>query len=92
MRVIWSDLAIRRLEEIRSFIAADAPATAESIVRRLIGSTERLTDFPHAGRVVPEYSAKDIREIIDPPYRILYRVFRERIEIISVIHSRQMLK
>ena len=92
MRVIWSHLAIRRLEEIRSFIATDAPLTADQVIRRLISSMDRLTDFPFSGRVVPEYEVKEIREIIDPPYRILYRVYRDRIEIVSVIHSRQTLR
>jgi len=92
MKIIWSLRAISRLEEIRAYIANQAPITADRVIRRIILSTERLKSFPNSGRVVPEYNMKEIREIIEAPYRILYHVGDERIEIINVLHSRQLLQ
>ena len=66
--------------------------TADKVIKRIIHSTERLSSFPLSGRKVPEYNLKEIREIIEAPYRILYHVDANRIEIINVLHSRQMLK
>ena len=91
MKIIWSDRAIERLEEIRAYIAQDAPMTAAKFVARIIESTEILKSFPLIGRIVPEYRITEIREIIKAPYRILYHVGSERIEIINVLHSRQLL-
>jgi toxin ParE1/3/4 len=92
MKIIWSLRAISRLESIHAYISKDAPITADKIIRRIIVSTERLKSFPNSGRVVPEYKIKEIREIIHPPYRILYHIESERIEIVNVLHSRQLLE
>jgi len=92
MKIVWSNRAIERLEEIRDYIAREAPMTGNKVVAQIIEVTENLIPFPLLGRVVPEYKRKEIREIITPPYRILYHYRKDRIEIINVIHSRQLLK
>ena len=92
MKIIWSARAISRLEAIRAFIAKNAPVTADRVIRRIILSTERLKSFPNLGRVVPEYNIKEIRELIEAPYRVVYHVGTGRIEIINVLHSRQLLE
>jgi plasmid stabilization system protein ParE len=40
---------------------------------------------------VPEYQREDVREILERPYRILYRIKRDRIDVITVMHYRQLL-
>ena len=44
-----------------------------------------------SGRKVPEYEADDIREIIEKPYRIIYRIKSEQIDVLAVVHRRQLL-
>lgn len=51
----------------------------------------RIADVPYAGRAVPEYQREDVREILERPYRILYHIQRDRIDIITVMHYRQLL-
>ena len=41
--------------------------------------------------MVPEYEQEDIRELIESPYRIIYRVGEEQVDVVSVLHSRQQL-
>ncbi len=50
-----------------------------------------LATLPLTGRRVREYRLDDIREVLDRPYRLIYRVTRERIEILTVKHYRQRL-
>jgi len=40
---------------------------------------------------VSEYDRDDIREVLDRPYRIIYRILPERIDVITVMHYRQLL-
>ena len=47
------------------------------VVARLIGAVGRLKDFPQSGRMVPEFEHKAVREIVERPYRIVYRLVRE---------------
>lgn len=40
----------------------------------LVARAKTLSSFPHTGRVVPEFDRQEIRELILPPYRIVYRI------------------
>lgn len=87
MRLIWTAPAVAHLEAIRDFVGAESsPYYAERFVRRLVLAPERLGTFPLSGRVVPEGDGRH-REIIEPPYRIVYRVEGDRVLIIAVVHG-----
>lgn len=53
---------------------------------------ERIPDFPQAGRVVPEFAVDDVREIIETPYRIIYRILGDRIDVLTVMHGARLLR
>ena len=54
----------------------------------LYAKTDLLEKFPRIGRVVPEFEEDTIREIIHPPYRILYELLDEDLVLIQkVFHS-----
>ncbi len=40
-----------------------------------------------SGRKVPEYDLDQVREVFSGPYRIIYRIKPEQIDVISVIHG-----
>jgi len=88
-KLIWSAAARDDLHDIVTFIAHDNSNRAMSFGYELIAETDRLQEFPELGRIVPEYRNDDIREIIFRPYRIVYRLDRERgfCEIARVWHS-----
>ena len=88
-KLIWSPAARDDLHDIVVFIARDNPNRAMSFGYELVSETDRLKDFPESGRVVPEYRNDNIREIVFRPYRLVYRVDRERAvcEIARIWHS-----
>lgn len=82
--VIVSAQALRDLEEIVAFIAADNPPAAERFGHRLIAEAEAIGPHPLAGRMVPEFADPAIRERIFRSYRIVYRlVEKERLIVVS---------
>lgn len=91
MKVHWTDRAKLRLKLIHDHIAKDAPLIAPAVIERLVRRSIQIGEFPHAGREVPEYQREDLREILERPYRILYRIRRDRIDVITVMHYRQLL-
>lgn len=91
-RVSWTIQALNDLEAIGDFIARDAPSFAQVFVNRVFQSVERLEQFPHSGRVVPEIAQEDIREIIFGNYRIVYIVSNDEVSILTVFHSSRQLK
>ena len=91
MRVHWTDRAKTRLRLIHDHIAKDAPLVASQVVVRLLQRSILIGDLPSSGRAVPEYQREDVREVLERPYRIIYRVLPDRIDIITVMHYRQLL-
>ena len=61
------------------------------MVDRVTKRTEQIASFPMSGRKVPEYEADDIREIIEKPYRIIYRIKPEQIDVLTIVHCSQLL-
>jgi plasmid stabilization system protein ParE len=76
---------------IDEHIARDAPIYTQHIIDRLTRRSEQIVMFPQSGRMVPEYGAPDIREVIERPYRIIYRIREEPIDVLAVVHSAQVL-
>ncbi len=90
-RLIWSLRAKADIHEIARYIERDSKANADTMVGRLIKATRRLPTHPLSGRVVPEWGRAAYHELIVHPYRIVYRVSSETLEIARIYHSRQSL-
>ncbi|UTF58761.1 type II toxin-antitoxin system RelE/ParE family toxin [Gilvimarinus sp. DA14] len=91
MKVVWSPLALERVEDIARYIAEDKPDAAVEWVEGLFNTVERLSDFPQSGRVVPEVGGRRIREVMFGAYRIIYSV-SDQIDILTVRRSSQLLR
>ena len=91
MRIVWSPLALVRVEEIARVIAADRPAAAERWVRTVFARAAQLRTYPESGRLVPELARPELRQLPHPPYRIIYRIYPDRIDILAVIHAARLL-
>lgn len=89
--VTWTPEALARLEDIEAYIANDAPIVAKEVIARLLERSRQLKTSPLSGRAVPEYPREDLRELLERPYRIIYRITDARIEILTVMHYRQLL-
>src|SRR5438034_7430752 len=81
MRVVWSNRALRSLADIHTRVSADSEDAANRTADRILKRGDQLAAFPLLGRVVDRYKRPGIRELVEAPYRILYRVRRETIEI-----------
>ena len=91
MKIIWSPLAVERIEEISEYIALDNLDASITWVEDVFKLVENLTDYPDSGRVVPEIETESIREIIFGNYRIVYKVETEIISILTVRNFKQQL-
>ena len=92
MKVIWSPTAQRRAAEAVDYIAVDRPNAAVQWFDGLVERVELLKNAPEQGRVVPEWHEESVREIQYEPYRIVYEIFDDRIEIVTLSHMRQLLE
>lgn len=90
--VCWTPEARARLKEIRDYIISkDAPQAATKVVSTLLLRTRQLEVAALSGRKVPDYPDDDLWELLERPYRIIYRVTEQQIEILTIMHYRQLL-
>lgn len=87
--VKWSVPAKNDLKQIHDYIAKDSKYYAQNVVQEIVAKTETLTDFPEIGRIVPEISSQNIRELIVYSYRLIYEISKAGIEILAIIHGRR---
>ncbi len=90
MKVYWTRNAIKHLTNIYEHIALNSPANARRMVDRITQRSEQISTQPFSGRKVPEYETEDIREPIEKPHRIIYRLKQDQIDILAVIHGAQL--
>jgi plasmid stabilization system protein ParE len=92
VRIVWPPLAIERAYEAAAYIASDKPAAALRSLDGLFLATDRLERFPESGRIVPEIELPEYREIVyGNSYRIVYRVEKARLSILTVRNFAQPL-
>jgi len=91
MKIIWSPLAVERTSEIAEYITIDNPSAAIAWVEKVFEKVNLLKLSLEMGREVPEISRKEIREIIFGNYRIIYRIDKTKISILTIRHGKQIL-
>jgi plasmid stabilization system protein ParE len=91
MKIVWSPLALERVEDTARYIAENSPDAAVRWVEDLFSAVERLADFPESGRMVPEVGSPRIRELIFGTYRVIYSA-KGRVDILTVRRSSQLLR
>lgn len=91
MKIIWSPLALDRTSEIAKYISLDNPTAAQKWADYIFKKVGLLQDSPEIGRIVPEIDRKEIRKLIFGNYRIIYRLEKTRISILTIRHCKQIL-
>jgi toxin ParE1/3/4 len=86
VKVVWTDTAKRNLRTIHDYIAQNSPAYAKRMVDRLTSRSKQIGVFPLSGRLMPEFEVGQIREVLERPYRIIYHIRPDHIDVIGVIH------
>ena len=90
MRVTFDPAARDDLDRIVRWIAKDNPRAAYALIERIEAKVNRLTspELVHMGR---PGLIEGTRELVEPPYIIVYTVFEAtgEIVVISVVHGAQ---
>ena len=76
---------------IYEYIGRNSPQYALRVVDRITKKSERIGLFRESGRAVPEYESTDVREVYESPYRIIYRVSKDQVDVIAVVHGAREL-
>ena len=91
-KIIWSFEATDDLVAIADYIAKDSVFYATTFVLEIREASRSLKDFSERGRIVPELSDPNIRELFVRGYRLIYNVEESRVVILGIIHGSRDLR
>jgi len=92
VKIFISSSAFSDLEVIKEYYKEEgAPYIGEQYVVSIIDHIQTLSNNPDIGRKVPEFDEEKIRELIHPPFRIVYLREKNSIHIIRVWRSERLL-
>jgi toxin ParE1/3/4 len=91
-KIEWAEVSEKDLKAIVEYIAEDSPTNALKILKKIKQKASSLYTLPERGRIVPELQDQGIliyRELIIPPWRIIYRISEMKVYVLSVLDARQ---
>jgi toxin ParE1/3/4 len=89
----FAESALADLESILAWYAEQrVPDVGKRLIGEIVASIEALADHPDIGRIVPEFDQPFLRELIRPPFRIVYRRDPQRVRVVRVWRSERLLK
>ncbi|QJD68637.1 type II toxin-antitoxin system RelE/ParE family toxin [Xanthomonas campestris pv. badrii] len=91
MKVYWTPGAQARLLEIQAYLKGHAPLVARTVPIGLARRALELGHSPAMGRLLARYAPAEVRELLERPYRLIYRVTATQVDILTVLHYRQLM-
>lgn len=90
--VVWSPEAANDFENIVTYLQTESLKAAGQIAENILVACDKLESFPLRGRRLPEMidvSGQDVREIIVTPWRVIYEIHEQAINILMIIDGRR---
>jgi len=88
VQIRWTRQSIKDLSDIFEYISIDSKKYAKRQIVRIKARSQILKTNPRAGKLVPELTESDFRELIEGNYRIIYKVLNDKhVDILTVHHS-----
>jgi addiction module RelE/StbE family toxin len=87
-----SKTAKKDLREIINFISKSNPMNALNVLKTIEDRIKTLNHFPERGGYVPEllqHNIKDYRQLIESPWRIIYKIDNDIVNVLLIIDSRR---
>ena len=92
IKVSFAESARHDLEEVLEYYKEHkVPHVGTKLISKVISEVELLADHPEIGRIVPEFEQDYLRELIRPPFRIVYRKDRKKIRVVRIWRSERLL-
>ena len=90
-KVVWTDGALRDLDEIADYIGKRNAAAASRLVRQIFERVDLLVAFPELGRFEPDLPGRMHRRLVIGPVKVIYRLERAAAFIEMVVRGERLL-
>ena len=93
VRIRFAESALGDLDAVRGWYAGrGVPDVGMRFVAEIIERVQNLANYPDLGRVVPEFGQTFLRELLHPPFRIVYRRESDAVRIVRVWRGERRLR
>lgn len=89
MNIVWSPTARARAIQAMEFMERERPLAALEWLEGLVRRVGLLAELPEQGRVVAEAADPTVRQIVYRPYRVIYTIRSDHVEILTLRHFRE---
>lgn len=87
MRVVYTDDALREIDQITLWLKAHYPGVGAAVERRLRLVVAHIVRWPDSMRASANRAGVRVAPLGGYPYKIFYRVRDDAVEILHVHHS-----
>lgn len=92
MQLYLTQSAIDDLQQLKRYYAEQGvPDVGIALVQRILDTMELTLQHPELGRIVPEFNQPELREILHPPFRLVYLRQSQQIHVVRVWRSERLL-
>lgn len=84
----WEADALLQYEVLIQFVRDRNQPAAEALARRIDESVERACHFPEVGRPGRIVGTREL--IVHPNYIVVYRITETAIDVLRLLHARQL--
>lgn len=89
MKVVYTDEALRDLDDILKFLASNYPTIAAPFKTRLSALVRRIGKWAESAQEIEQRPGIRLVPLIRYPYKVFYQIRRQRVEILHIHHSSQ---
>ncbi len=87
VKIKWTKIAVQDLECIFDFITEieHKPDAARRMIKRIIDGVGQIKSFPECGRLGRVKGTREL-VVVTTPFIIVYRINKNQLEILTVLH------
>jgi len=87
MKVIYTDEALRDLDEILEFMKLNYPTISAAFEQRLRAIERRIGRWPKSAEQVEQRPGVHVVPLIRYPFRLFYQIANNTIEVLYIHHA-----
>lgn len=96
MAGIWIGFAESAVSDLKGarewYQDQGVPDVGERLIVEIFERIETPAEHPEIGRIVPELGQAFLRELIHPPFRVVYRLDPSRVRVVRVWRGERQLR
>ena len=84
MKIVYSSLTKEQLHNIKEYISLDNKKNAIIFLSKIKNKIEILATYPYLGKINTTFNLDNIRDFVIFGYKIIYKINKESILILSI--------